>query len=87
MSHPQRAREAFFDTHPVTGATIEVFYADRSLETFGWHAAGWYRCQRRRGYPADGPAVGPFPTSYAAYRDALGAPGFAACCCTRACPD
>jgi hypothetical protein len=33
VSLPQRAREAFFDTHPVTGATIEVFYADRSLES------------------------------------------------------
>jgi len=35
----QRARhEPLFDTHPMTGASIEVFYADRSLETFGWQA-------------------------------------------------
>jgi hypothetical protein len=33
---PQRpCREPLFDVHPQTGATIEVFYADRSLETFG----------------------------------------------------
>ena len=28
-------RAPFFDVHPRTGATIEVFYADRALETFG----------------------------------------------------
>jgi hypothetical protein len=38
MSAPPH--EAFFDIHPVTGATIEVFYADRSLESFGWRGAG-----------------------------------------------
>ncbi len=30
--------EPLFDIHPITGVSIEVFYADRSLETFGWHA-------------------------------------------------
>jgi hypothetical protein len=30
-----RQRAPLFDVHPQTGATIEVFYADRSLETFG----------------------------------------------------
>jgi hypothetical protein len=34
VSAPGRAHEAF-DIHPVTGASIEVFFADRSLETFG----------------------------------------------------
>jgi hypothetical protein len=24
-----------YDAHPLTGAAIEVFYADRTLETFG----------------------------------------------------
>ena len=28
-------REPLFDVHPQTGATIEVSYADRALETFG----------------------------------------------------
>jgi hypothetical protein len=71
MSAPARAHEAFFDVHPGTGAAIEVFYADRSLESFGWLGAGWYWCQRRRGFPAKGPAIGPFPTGYAAYRNAM----------------
>ena len=45
MSQPERAaHEALFDIHPVTGASIEVFYADRSLETFGWRGAGWFWC-------------------------------------------
>ena len=30
-----RQHAPFFDVHPRTGATIEVFYADRALETFG----------------------------------------------------
>ena len=39
----QRARrEPLFDVHPQSGATIEVFYADRTMETFGRCGAGWY---------------------------------------------
>jgi hypothetical protein len=37
-----RQRVPFFDVHPHTGATIEVFYADRALETFGRGGAGWF---------------------------------------------
>lgn len=69
MAHPER--EAFFDTDPATGASIEVFYADRSLETFSRCGAGWFWCPRRRGFAPTGPAIGPFPTSYSAYRHAL----------------
>jgi hypothetical protein len=68
-----RQRAPFFDVHPQTGATIEVFCADRALETFGRAGAGWFWWSRRRGYPPDSPATGPFATSYAAYRHALGA--------------
>lgn len=64
-------REPLFDIHPHTGATIEVFFADRSLETFGRCGAGWFWWPRRRGSAPDGPATGPFPTSYAAYRQAI----------------
>jgi hypothetical protein len=60
-----------FDVHPQTGATIEVFYADRGLETFGRCGAGWFWWPRPRGFTPDGPATGPFPTSYAAYRHAM----------------
>jgi hypothetical protein len=39
----QRARhEPLFDIHPRTGASIAVFYSDRTLETFGKCGAGWF---------------------------------------------
>jgi hypothetical protein len=67
--------EPIFDIHPVTGASIEIFFADRTLESFGGGGAGWFWQIRQRGLAPDGPAVGPFPTSYSAYRGAL----FAGC--------
>jgi hypothetical protein len=63
--------EPLFDVHPVTGASIEVFYADTRLATFGRGSVGWFWWPRRRGFAPDGPAHGPFPTSYSAYLDAL----------------
>jgi hypothetical protein len=63
--------EPFFDIHPVTGANIEVFYADASLVTFGRGGAGWFWCSRRRGFAPEGKATGPFPSSYSAYRHAM----------------
>jgi hypothetical protein len=63
--------EPIFDIDPTTGASIEIFYADRTLESFGSDGAGWFWWQRRRGCAPDSRAVGPFPTSYSAYRDAL----------------
>jgi len=70
VTHPtQRARhEPIYDIDPRTGTSIEVFYADRTLETFGQCGAGWFWCFRWRGFSPDGPATGPFATSYAAYR-------------------
>jgi hypothetical protein len=71
-SCPQCARrEPLFEVHPCTGVTIEVFYADRTLETFGRAGAGWFWCRRRRGFAPDSQAIGPFATSYAAYRHAI----------------
>jgi hypothetical protein len=64
--------EPLFDVHPLTGVSIEVFYSDRTLETFGRGGAGWFWWPRRPGYSPVGPATGPFATSYAAYRHALG---------------
>jgi hypothetical protein len=64
--------EPLFDVDPVTGFSVEVFFADRTLETFGCGgAAGWFWWPRRRGFAPEGPAHGPFPTSYSAYRNAL----------------
>jgi hypothetical protein len=72
-SNPRQgaARETLYDVDPLTGASIEVFYADFTLETFGRGGAGWFWWPRRRGSSPDGPATGPFATSYAAYRHAL----------------
>ena len=41
--------EPLYDIDPQTGTTIEVFYADRTLETFGRCGAGWFWWPRRRG--------------------------------------
>ena len=71
----QRARrEPLFDVHPCTGVSIEVFYADRTLETFGRCGSGWFWWSRQRGSAPDDQATGPFATSYAAYRHAMTAP-------------
>ena len=68
----QRAGQApLFDIHPTTGASIEVFYANRSMETFGRCGAGWFWWPRRRGCSPNSPAIGPFATGYAAYRHAM----------------
>jgi hypothetical protein len=72
MSVDRRHQHApIFDVHPVTGASIEVFYADRALETFGRRGAGWFWWQRQRGFAPERAAVGPFPTRYSAYRNAM----------------
>ena len=73
VSRQRAAHEPFYDINPLTGISIEVFYADRMLETFGRGGAGWFWWPRRRGCSPDGPATGPFATSYAAHRHALGA--------------
>ena len=41
--------EPLYHIDPQTGTTIEVFYADRTLETFGRCGAGWFWWPRRRG--------------------------------------
>jgi hypothetical protein len=65
--------DPLFDAHPVTGESIEIFYADRTLESFGRIGAGWFWWPRRRGYSPDGSPTGPFATSFAAYRHATNA--------------
>jgi hypothetical protein len=66
-----RRPEPLFDVDPRTGASIEVFYADRRLETFGRDGVGWFWWPRRRGWSPDGSPIGPFATSYAAFRHAM----------------
>jgi hypothetical protein len=71
VSRQRAAREPLFDIDPATGVSVEVFYVDRTLETFGRGGAGWFWWPRRRGCSPDGSSTGPFATSYAAYRHAL----------------
>jgi len=76
---PRPRHEPVYDVHPRTGAGIEVFYADRALETFGRGGAGWFWWSRRRGFSPACPPTGPFATSYAAYRHAMNAPAPISC--------
>jgi len=73
MSSLDRHRKyaPIFDVDPLTGASIEVFYSDRTLETFGRSGAGWFWWPRRCGFAPEGAAIGPFPTDYSAYRTAM----------------
>ncbi len=63
--------EPLYDINPRTGASIEVFYMDRTLETFGRCGAAWFWWPRRRGAAPEGARTGPFATCYAAYRHAM----------------
>jgi hypothetical protein len=72
MSEDRRHQHAsMFDIHPVTGASIEIFFADRTLESFGRNGAGWFWHVRQQRRAPEGKSTGPFPTSYSAYRHAL----------------
>ena len=71
MTMSGKRYEPLFDVHPATGASIEVFFADRRLATFGRGGAGWFWWPRQRGFAPNGPTTGPFPTSYSAYRNAM----------------
>jgi hypothetical protein len=66
------AYDPIYDINPATGVCIEVFYSDRTLETFGKCGSGWFWWPRSSGYSPEGPPTGPFPTCYAAYRHAVG---------------
>jgi len=64
--------EPLYATDPHTGASIEIFYADGVLaRSFNARGAGWFWWSCQPGFLPDAPPIGPFPTSYRAYRDAL----------------
>ncbi|HEV7222274.1 MAG TPA: hypothetical protein VGN42_06190 [Pirellulales bacterium] len=71
---PRDRHEPLYDIIPRTGVAIEVFFSDRTMETFGRVGAGWFWWRRRRGFAPEGERTGPFATSYAAYRHAMTAP-------------
>jgi hypothetical protein len=70
MSDPERraALEPLYHINPRTGATIEIFYGDPVLAASFGAPAGWFWWSCERDFPP-GPATGPFPNSYLAYRD------------------
>jgi hypothetical protein len=55
-------------TDPNTGAIVEIFDTDCVFAGMrvGWH---WWACEA--GSVPEWPPIGPFPTAYRAYRDAL----------------
>jgi hypothetical protein len=65
------ACEPLYDIDPQTGASIEVFYADRVLAKSFGRGTGWFWWSCRSGLLPGGEPTGPFATSYGAYRDAL----------------
>ena len=64
------AYEPLYDIDPHSGATIELFHADRVLA--GMRGAGWFWWTCKPGLVPAWPPIGPFGSSYRAYRDALG---------------
>ncbi len=72
----ERSRhEPLYDTDPRTGATIEVFYGDAVLaRSFGARGPGWFCWSCAAGRVPMAPPLGPFATSYAAYRQAMAGP-------------
>jgi hypothetical protein len=74
ISDPKRrtAFEPLYDIDPNTGASVEIFYADRALATsFGAPDAGWFWWTCQGGSLPEGEPSGPFGTSYTAYRNSV----------------
>jgi hypothetical protein len=68
------AFEPLYEIDPRTGVAIEIFYADRILAvSFGAQGPGWFHWSCQRGCLPEDLPIGPFGSSYRAYRDALGA--------------
>ena len=63
------AYEPLYVIDPRTGASIEVFYADRVLAKSFSTRPGWFWWACRPGCLPDGLPTGAFATSYLAYRD------------------
>jgi len=62
------AYEPLYDIDTQTGASVEIFYADRALAKSFGAPAGWFWWSCERDFPP-GPATGPFASSYGAYRN------------------
>jgi hypothetical protein len=57
ISDPKRhtACEPLYDVDPQTGASVEIFYADRALATSFGARAGWFWWACQRGFLPGGP--------------------------------
>ena len=71
ISDPKRhtACEPLYDIDPQTGASVEIFYADSALAASFSTPAGWFWWACQPGLLPGGLPIGPFDTSYAAYRN------------------
>ena len=71
ISDPKRRAtyEPLYEIDPRSGASIEVFYADRVLAGSFDTRPGWFWWTCQRGFLPDGLPTGPFASSYAAYRN------------------
>jgi hypothetical protein len=62
--------EPLYDVDQRTGASVEVFYADRVLaQSFGASGPGWFWWTWQRGCSPDDVPTGPFANSYLAPRN------------------
>jgi len=65
------AFEPLYEVNRETGEVLEVWYAHRALaESFG-AGAGWFYWESKPGCPPDTLPIGPFSSSYRAYRCAV----------------
>jgi hypothetical protein len=71
ISDPKRraAFQPLYEIDQRTGASIEIFYADPVLAKSFSTRPGWFWWSCRPGSLPAGVPTGPFPTSYAAYRN------------------
>ncbi len=68
----KKRRQPLYDFHPVSGAILEVFFADAELAAaFGLHSVGWVWWRCKRGLTPDAPPRGPHTSAYRAYREAI----------------
>jgi hypothetical protein len=61
------ACEPLYDIDAQTGASVEIFHADRALAASFGARTGWFWWACQRGFLPKSLPIGPFATSYAAY--------------------
>lgn len=71
MISDPKAYEPLYEIDPLTGTSVEIFYADYALAKSFGRGAGWFWWSCQSGFLPDAEPAGPFATSDAAYRDAL----------------